>query len=145
VINFYICQTPATCLHQFLNSYNNLTYLCCNCANGNFGGTLHVTGDNDNGMNPSVKNSSAEIWLSVGRFRGSRVSRRLMRLRAHIDTNGGITNLLVTIRMYVSFRVVVSKGGRPHSNAYLDKRMNIHRQFNKTLSSKVWSHIDLFL
>jgi len=86
---------------------------------GNLGGVWHVDGSKDVGRCPSMKKSALLIWSSEGLDVGARVSRQQMRSRADIETWGGIVNLLLTIRMYVSFSVDVSNGGRPHSSAYL--------------------------
>ena len=64
-------------------------------------------------------NSWSKIWSSVGRAEGSLLSSLHIRLRAAGETVLGIENLLAVMRMYVSFSVDVSKGGRPTSSAYL--------------------------
>ena len=64
-------------------------------------------------------NSWSKIWSSVGRAEGSLLSSLQIRLRAAGDTVLGMENLLAVMRIYVSFSVDVSKGGRPTSNAYL--------------------------
>lgn len=92
---------------------------------GNLGRVSHVDGDSIVGKCPSAKKSC--IWMadSGGLLDGSRVSSLQMSSRAVIDTCGGRTNLLETMRMYVSLRVFVSKGGRPQSKAYLSIRYQI--------------------
>jgi len=86
---------------------------------GNLGCVWQVEGSRLVGICPSVKKSARSICLSDGRPFGSSVRRQQMRSRAVIETYGGMVNLLLTIRMYVSFSVDVSNGGRPHNSAYL--------------------------
>ena len=69
-------------------------------------------------------NSWSKIWSSVGRAEGSLLSSLQIRLRAAGETVLGMENLLAVMRIYVSFSVDVSKGGRPTSNAYLKDRRN---------------------
>ena len=64
-------------------------------------------------------NSWSKIWSSVGRAEESLLSSLHIRLRAAGETVLGMENLLAVMRIYVSFSVDVSKGGRPTSNAYL--------------------------
>ena len=112
---------------------------CCEFAKDlwsavNLGGTTQHDDGNELGINPLTKNSS----VSQTEWRGGLDCGLLLRnfwisFPAVLDILEGMTYWFVLILVYVSFKDVVSKGGRPIRRVYL---------INKEITNvtRWWSH-----
>lgn len=75
----------------------------------------------ERGKKPLVKKPSLKSELSDGLSSGCSLKSFCIRLAADRDTRDGIAYSLFRILMYVSFKQLVSNGGLPTSNVYLNK------------------------
>ena len=84
------------------------------------GATQHIEGK-DLGKKPLVKNSSFKTVFKDGLSSGLSLRSLCINLAAERVILDGIAYSLLRIRMYVSFKQLVSKGGRPTRRVYLKK------------------------
>lgn len=75
----------------------------------------------ERGKKPFVKKLSLKSELKVGLSSGRSFSSFCIRLAADRETRDGIAYSLFRILMYVSFKQLVSNGGRPTSSVYLNE------------------------
>ena len=80
----------------------------------------HMVG-NDRGKNPFVKKLSLKSDERDGLSSGRSFKSFCIRLAADRETRDGIAYSLLRILIYVSFKQLVSNGGLPTSNVYLQK------------------------
>ena len=106
--------------HRDFFKYRLLEFLLLRAEN--LGGATQQIEGSVFGKKPLVKNSSFRIESRRGRSSGFSLKSFCISFAAARVILEGIAYSLFRILMYVSFKQLVSKGGRPTSNVYLEKR-----------------------